>query len=321
MMDLNQDGILEQATLSKLSQATPLLEQWYSSETLKHIYRNDLSTNVNRIFSDTLAQEFYKYCPFPNTTYEQFKNSLLELPELGQAIIGIRFWNLNLDRPFVDVVVSEQLLREDADLEAIKQAVLAPYKMFAPKHLRLFLPSHWQDDIHQWPGAYWEQRYLAARISDMRARPRPAQTSRLQLVKPSDMSFYARYADLYKERVEAQPTLSEYARLETQEDMTSYLEEGTLFEVYINEAWAGLTAVTRHEEQGLRGFVVVEILLSSSVAGQGFGVALQHQLVQQLQANEDDVLFGTIDARNIASIKTAQRSGRQDIGGFLWLPV
>ncbi len=323
--DKNQEWILEQVVSSKLNQAAPLLTQWYTSETLKNIYRNDLSANVNRIFSDAMAQEFYKYCPVPNASYEQFKNSWLELPELGHAIVGIRFWSLNLDRPFVEVVVSEQLLHKDADLEAIKHAVLAPYKAFRAKHLRLFLPSHWpgygQGDISRWQGAFWEQRYLAARISDMHARPVPAQTARLTLVKPSDMSFYTRYADLYQQRVAAQPMLSEYARLESQEDMASYLEEGTLFEVYIDGAWAGIVAVSRHEEEGLRGFLMIEILLTPDVSGQGFGVALQHQLVNQLAANEDDVLFGTIDARNIAAIKTAQRSGRHDIGGFLWLPV
>lgn len=313
--------ILDQATTTKLEQAPSLLRRWYDRETLKMLYRTDLTPNVERIFSDDMAKQFQHHCPFPNAAYADFKNKWLELPELGDSLIGIRFRNLELERPFVDVVVSEQLIRETMAADAVKAVLVQEYGVFGPKQVRLFVPSDRRLDLGRLPGAYWEKRYLAAPLDQMRSADQPEALERVQLRKPDDMTFYRAYRNLYEQRFREQPALREYARIETEEDLEDYLEEGTLFEVLVDKRWAGVIVVTRDEEQGLRGFLVVENLLDPQLGRQRLGVAVQYQLVRALVGEAGDVLFGTIDTRNIAAIKTAQRSGRSDVGGFLWLPL
>ena len=317
----SESSILDRATRNKLAQASPLLRRWYAPETLEMLYRNDLKPNVERVFSDEMAQQFHHYCPISDATDEDFKNGWLELPELGHSLIGIRFRGLDLNRPFVELVVSDELLPETMNTAAIKEAVGAVYELFQPKHLRFFLPSNWQGDVESWQGAYWEKRYLAAPVSEMRSLSKPKNVERLRLHKPSDMAFYEPYTDLYERRFEAQPSLREYSRIEEEEDMAHYLEEGTLFELYVDDIWAGVIVVTRAEEQGMKGFLVVDILLEPHFSGQGLGVAAQYRLANTLETKDGDVLFGTIDSRNVSAIKTAERSGGADVGGFLWLPL
>ena len=320
-MSETAQAILEQIIDSKLAQASPLQRTWYTPETLRDLYQRDLRADIERVLSDELAKKFHHYCPVPGASDDDFKNRWLELPGLGRAIIGIRFWNLDLGRPFVAVTFSETLLQPGTDIGALKSAVAEVYGLFQPKHLRFFFPGHWRGDISTWREAHWEKRYLAAPLREMCALPKPRNLGRLRLRQAADMTFYAAYADLYERRFAAFPLLREYTRTETEEAMAEYLQEGTLFEVEVDGAWSGIICVTRHVEQGLKGFLVVEMLLEPHLSGQGLGVAAQYRLAHALNAEEDDVLFGTIDARNTATIKTARRSGRADVGGFLWLPI
>lgn len=319
--NLTAESILEQIISNKLAQASPLQQTWYAPETLRKLYQDELEADVERVFSDEMADKFHFYCPVPGSQSNDFKNKWLELPDLGNAIIGIRFWGLDLGRPFIAIAFSEMLLRDGMNIDAIKDAISDVYGLFQPKHLRFFLPSHWQGEITRWQGAHWEKRYLAAPITDMRTQPEPGNLERLHLQKPADMTFYKSYVNLYERRFEAFPLLCEYTRIEIEEDMVNYLEEGTLFEIYVDGVWAGVICVTKDTEQGLKGFLVIDIILEPHLTSQGFGVAAQYRLAQMLHAEDGDVLFGTIDARNTPALKTAKRSGRYDIGGFLWLPI
>lgn len=316
-----ETSILEQLTRAKLEDVSPILSRWYERDELRTLLREDLSSNVRLFSDDELAEQFQHHCPIPTATREDYKNRWFELPGLGRALTGIRFRGLDMNRPFVEVVATTQPVSATTDMQAVGESLRRAYKVFRPNHVRFFVPEHIRLELERWPGAFWEKRYFAAPVEQMRQRAQPGGYDRVALRRPSDMAFYARYCQLLEERFARQPELEEYTRIEAQEDLAAYLEEGTLFEVMVDGTWAGLVGVTRDAEQGLRGHVVIEIVLAESARGRGLGVAVQQRLVKALTFESGDVLYGTIDARNTAAVKTAQRSGRVDVGGFLWLPL
>jgi hypothetical protein len=72
----------------------------------------------------------------------------------------------------------------------------------------------------------------------------------------------------------------------------------------------------------VRGLQVVEIVLIESARGQRLGPAV-HQRFARLVAEADPatILMGTISAKNVPSLRAAQRAGRQEIGAFYWVDL
>ncbi len=68
-------------------------------------------------------------------------------------------------------------------------------------------------------------------------------------------------------------------------------------------------------QHGLRGAIIVELLLDPAVRGQGYGRHLSTLLAQHLQAPDDWFLLGTIHLDNQASYRSAIAAGRRDVGG------
>ena len=207
------------------------------------------------------------------------------------------------------------LLGQDrGDFGNLLEHLRSEYAVFKPKHLRLFLP----DTASLEPlleGAFWEKRYLAAPLEHLRESALPDALE----ARPLSKDFYPRYLETYRELQERWLEHAEYAGVQEESD---FLEtDGAALELFLDGQYAGLVAASRAVEQGLRGFVVDEVVLSQMARGRLLGpVALRH-LAEHLPALEGDVLFGTVDVRNTPAYRSALRSGREDVGGYLWVSL
>jgi len=163
--------------------------------------------------------------------------------------------------------------------------------------------------------AFWEKRYLAAPVEKLRTNP---VASTLE-ARPLSDGFYERYFETYRELQESWPQHAEYAGIEDESDFLG--TDGAVLELFLDGQYAGLVAASRAVEQGLRGFVVDEVVLNKIARGRALGpVALRH-LAEHLPVLEGDVLFGTVDVRNTPAYRSALRSGREDVGGYLWVSL
>lgn len=102
-------------------------------------------------------------------------------------------------------------------------------------------------------------------------------------------------------------------------DLRSYLAEGTLFEVFVDDEWAGIVAAFQAAEKGVSGYCVGEIVLKREFRGKRLGLAVQRKFVEKLDETRGRVLWGTIGAANTPAIRTAKRCGRVDVGGYYWV--
>jgi hypothetical protein len=69
---------------------------------------------------------------------------------------------------------------------------------------------------------------------------------------------------------------------------------------------------------GLSGLYFTEILLTRAFKGQGLAPAVQRKFIDGL-ADDFAVVWGTIDAKNAASTKTALKVGRRSIREEIFL--
>lgn len=313
--------ILDKLVAAKLDQAALALKQWYGGRDLRKQFSEHLAEDIDRTDSRELAELFAHHCPVAGASPSDYRNRWQPIPALGWALIGIRFWSLDLDRPFITVVASTEL---PADQQALTTAALHlshAYSMFKPKHVRFFLPAHHplQPSGDQ---QFWEKRFLAAPINELLQQPLPENYQRVELRQAPETTNYPQYRQAYQELLHSSPEHSEYTRLESEEDLAELAQEGNLFDILVDGTWAGTAAVDTDGEEGLTGYRVVEFLLKGSFRGQRLGTAAQRHLAEKLQRQpEQQVLFGTIDSRNQAPRRTAKRLGRIDIGGYLWTTI
>ncbi|MEX2540804.1 MAG: GNAT family protein [Trueperaceae bacterium] len=312
--------VLERLVSAKLGQCDSILERWYGPAALRTQLAAWLSNEVERLDSEEFSNGFAEHCPVLGATPSDYRNRWLRVPGFGWALTGIRFWGLDLNRPFVAIVASTKLPTDQADLASAVASLRSVYSLFTPKHVRLFLPPRAPLQPVR-TGQFWEKRFLAGRIGRLRSTPKPGGYDRLTLSAAPDTSFYPRYQKAFQDLLVTSPQHSEYTRLESEEDLAELTRHGRLFEIFADDRWAGVTAVDRECEEGLLGYWMVEIILESHARGRGLGAAVQRQLIEWLPSAPGETLFGTIDSRNLAAIAAASRVGRTDIGGYFWTPV
>lgn len=246
-----------------------------------------------------------------------FAHRLLEVSGL-RIIAGIRFFGMDLKRPFVEIAGIGRPVQSDAERDEISAELARAFAVFKPLHWRVFQASHLP---YQFADCDGDKRVLAGLLSEMGAAAKPNHWERVTLRRAQNLEFYPRYESALQELYRARPWLPDVCRIESLEDMREYLAHNEVFEVLIDGEWAGLTIASRSERFGLRGWYMIEVTLQQRWHGQGLAVALQRHLAAQLIDEGRDCLFGTIGAVNIPMLKTAERVGRIDLGGQFWVSL
>ncbi len=78
-------------------------------------------------------------------------------------------------------------------------------------------------------------------------------------------------------------------------------------------------AARSHSLRGITGWEIVEEILGTDYRGKGLGVAMQRLFVSGLDPRQGVLVMGEIADGNLPSLRTAQRAGRKDVGGWVRL--
>jgi GNAT superfamily N-acetyltransferase len=311
-------GALQQWLEYAVAQTHPLIKSWYTPADLKANWQEAVKRDTEEFFSDGFAASFARNCKTLGLPAERFKHRLLET-SAHRLIAGIRFFGMDLNRPFIEVAQINKPLESDQEKEDITALLRNEFAPFKPTQWRVYQSSHL---AYQFAGCAGDKRYLVGRLKDINAQPEVKSSGKLELRLAQNLDFYPSYAEMYKMLHAERPWMPDVARQESLEDMQDYLKKGWLYEVFVNDVWAGVTAVSESCEVGAKGYYMIEIVLAKPFRGQGLGVVLQRCLAKILGEKSLDAsaaLFGTIGAVNIPMQKTAARVGRIDVGGHYWI--
>ncbi len=294
----------------------PQVRAWLGDEAVERNLAEELEGDLERLVSDALAAEFQYHCSVDGANTDDYKNRLLTVGEL-ELLVGIRFLGLDMGKPFIDVIYMSEPTLTPEQLEHVQDAVRAEYAVFKPERTRFYCPS-------QGPrySAAGDKRLLVAPLGVMISKADA--DPRVTLRRAESLAFYSRYNAVYNELYAERPELREVVRVEGEEDMQGYLGAGHLFEMFVDDVWAGVTAVFRDVNAGVGGFCVGEVVLAGAFRGKGLGSAVQGGLARGLLeggAGPGDLLFGTVGEINVPARRAAERAGRVDVGGHVWLPL
>ncbi|GAA0521613.1 hypothetical protein [Deinococcus depolymerans] len=227
------------------------------------------------------------------------------------AMLSIRFEGLDVTKPFVDVSVTSRPVTR-ADLPALAAAARV-YAAFHPPRLRFWSAAPMTD----WADLNPDRRVLAAPVGDLRGHPVP---DGLTLTPTPDTGRYADAQAAYDAVDAAHPHHPQEARLLSADDLQECIDASTMFDVHWRGGWAGYAGTLAYPQLGLDAQVVQELLLAPHARGHGLGAALSTLLARHLP-DPAQVLSGTVHGRNQGAREAARRAGRQDVGGWWWIPL
>ncbi|MGW7679535.1 GNAT family N-acetyltransferase [Kribbella sp. NPDC054772] len=248
----------------------------------------------------------------PGKPAESMLNRWVAISNDLSAMFSMRFENMNLEKPFVDATPMTRS-PQPADLPALAAAALEHYGIHHPLYLRL-----WSADASV-AGTEPDRRFLAAPISELRRHDVPPG---LALRATRSVDHYEEAARAYDAVDADHPHHTEEAALQDRDDLQESADDGLLFDVTVNGEWAGYVAavIKPDDALGLPAYVVREVLLAKRYRGRGYGRHLTTLLAQALP-DPTRILIGTIHSANHGARTAALTAGRQDIGGWLQLPL
>lgn len=253
------------------------------------------------------AEGFAAAQPQSGQPPEAFLNRWVTIADDLSALVGPRYRSRDPAKPFVSVEASTRPITAE-DLPALRSVLGGEFSAFDPLYVRCWNA----EPPGAWPGTRPDMRNVVGHIADLRQRPLP---SSLTARTATDLVFYDRYAAIHQTHVEREPEHAVHSRVETREDLTELIDDGTLFEVFVDDQWAGIVGAYADTRAGLTGFTVEELILDHAVRGRGYGSALSTVLARELPADGDTWLLGTIHADNVTAYRSALAAGRADVGG------
>ncbi|WP_427888565.1 GNAT family N-acetyltransferase [Kribbella sp. GL6] len=248
----------------------------------------------------------------PGKPAESMLNRWVAVGNDLHVMLSMRFENMNLARPFVDATPMTRA-PEPSDLPALAAAAREYYGVHNPLYVRLWTAEPGID------GTTPDRRFLGAPISELRPYDVPEGLA-LRPAKTVDHYDDARraYAAVDAEHSHH----ADEATLQDLEDLQESADDGLLYDVTVNDEWAGYAAaiIKPDDALGLPAYVVRELVLAPTHRGHGYGRHLSALLAQSLP-DPTRILIGTIHAANHGARTAALTSGRHDVGGWVQLPL
>ena len=323
------DDPVTELARARLPWVSHRLREWYDDARLVRQLASGLADEAGRVGDIAFGAEFRDGVMSgagiaASADPLDWANRRIDLPTGGWAVAGIRFRGLDVSRPFVDVVATTEPPTPDG-LATVATAALPYFASFDPLCLRVDAPDpaalveRVAADARFGPRCSVDQYVVAGPVADLRARPRVPSYDLLAL-RPGDAAALAeRAAAIYAELARRNPDLPMWARAEDAESLAACADEGLLFEVLLDGDVAGVVAAVRDDAHGMSGFSVEELCLDSDSRGRRLAAGVLQRLVDELPAEDGDVLWGTIHPDNAPSLRNSVSVGREVVGGYAWV--
>ena len=324
------DDLLTELARARLAWVSPRLREWYDDARLVRQLASGLADEAGRVGDVVFGAEFRDGVMSgagiaASADPLDWANRRIDLPTGGWAVAGIRFRGLDVTRPFVDVVATTEPPTPDglaavADrrppvLRLVRPAVPAGRRA-GPGRARGAASPPTSGSGHGARSTSTSSRGRSPSCAVGRARRRTTSSS----LRPGDAAALAeRAAAIYAELARRNPDLLMWARAEDAESLAACADEGLLFEVLLDGEPAGVVAAVRDDAHGMSGFSVEELCLDADRRGRRLAPGVLQRLVDELPAEDGDVLWGTIHPDNAPSLRNSISVGREVVGGYAWV--
>ena len=295
----------------------PVVEQWIPEEHIRLLLEREMERNVARMTDTDFAESSYSRRPVPGAVAGDYNHRLLSLENGRHVLAVIRFRRLGLQELYVDILHRDFPVESPEQAQALAREVVSHYEVFSPDRIRMF-DGTGMFDADMRSSAVGHFRYYAAPVQVLRQLPLPPRFSEVALELLTNLDFYDAYVDMYR-RLHTECPHLQFVPVEPPEVLAQCMAEGKLFRIVIDGQFAGVAGVVPQAERFVEGYLIAEEILDSPFRRQGFAPALQRRLLEEIACDDLQVLYGHISPENTASLRTAARVGRSDIGGMYFV--
>lgn len=252
--------------------------------------------DLNQLCTRTSRHSHFQ---IPGSSPEDFSEHLVELDEHKNILCGIRHKGGNPDLPFV---------RIQTDFPCSQDEILSLYSSHLKNRFAVFKPQFLQV-FDKKPLLNSQTGILTLAASKAKILNSSSEKCRLQL-KPVQDDYYPRYMKSYAEFHASHPELKDRVPRNSFEEMAECRKQGLLYSIFYEEEHAGWIAAQLSPFLGHPGFYITEIFLLPLFRGKGLASAIQREFIRTCAPNTS-IIWGTIDACNPSSLKTALSNGRE----------
>lgn len=265
-------------------------------------YLNDKETAVN----------YMKVADHVNKNIDDYMLHLIETGNDKFVISGIRFkMNKGSLVPFAEIYFKNFDLVNNYDLEELKKVIYEKYYSFDPAMMCFFERNY--EFIND---CRCETVLVTGHINTIKKMNKPEKYNEVLLTEINDFDFYDRYISEYESLKNENSIYENQVTAESKSTLKRAMKNGSVSKVFIDGQFAGLVAVARDRLFYCSGYYILEEILFKGFRGMNFGAALQRRLIEMLENDGHDFIFGTIVPDNTASMKTAEKCGRTGSGKY-----
>ena len=281
-------------------------------ERARAVIERQLRVERDRCHQAAFAANFARSCPVDGAREEDYQQSLW-MCDGALVLTGIRFKGGRIDAPFVDLLATTASWAEPERMSAVLDAVFERYKVFSPRSVRVL------GEVA--PPALDEASWVVAmdQVIVVGDPTTMATAHDVTLTPVEDLSAASDFVQFaYDELFAAHPDMEEMlcpASFEALEQCDHVYWIGDRDHVR-----CGVLATEHAYGPMACGQCVIEEVVARPFRGQRLASGAQRALAQVLvESGVDQLIWGTIDAKNTPSRRTALRAGRQEVAAWHWI--
>lgn len=260
------------------------------------------------------------YFNIPGVNKDDFSETLFNISADKNVLAGIRHAGGNIEVPFIHITPDFPILDLE-ELERIKTILTPKFEKFSPLYLDCWVNPRWRIHDELLAKAEPRQRYIVGRIKDLIEQNENITLEKeISLQRVEDRSFYPWYHQLYADFHRNNPGLKDWVPINDEEDMFASMEENLLWYVYAKDKRIGIVQGETESIFNRPSLYMAEILLDEEYRGRALAPKVQIEFIRK-NRKKFDIVWGTIDQKNIPSMKTALKVGRRNIRSAFMVPI
>jgi hypothetical protein len=276
---------------------------------VKTSYEEEFKLLDKYLTDEEFAARFHKNIFVEGTAPKDYLAKYFEFNGI-EFVTTIRFFNRNPEKPYayIEYYSCDTKYFFENWIE-IRKIIFKEYDVFYLNKIRLSLRTEDKFYFENFKPALDQGMYAAQIANLIKSEIHSKENLRIEKIEQMTQEDYAIYAEEYTKFRDANPQLTSIAS-EPLETINEHCQKDYGFKLYVNEQWAGFALYASVHEFYLYGYLVWDKIIFEKFRGQNLSAYLQNQGFKEYVKDTTGFIYGTIEADNHGSIKTAEKSGR-----------
>jgi RimJ/RimL family protein N-acetyltransferase len=306
--------------------AKSLLQGTYDLEALKPIdqvsalkFLESEIEDLLELNNPAMLSKRNNWLKIPGTSDQNFLERVFEIGNRRSFLAGIRHVGGNPSMPFVNLT-ADFTPSSWAEFDDIKNIVRSEFKIFNPAHIAIWFSPRSSFALEIERTIQPARRYLAAKTAELLSKSPPPNFNSLHLEAVKAPDYFDWYKNEYEKFHVKHPELKSWVTMSDFEDLEEYRALNLLYRAKMGEETVGLIGGSAQSLLGMSGLYMCELLIAETFKGKSLAAAMQRRFIEEAGRNFE-VVWGTIDSRNIPSTRTALKIGRHIVRNEYFIPL